>query len=477
MKSYKILLFILLVIAVLGMMTLVFPENGLQVGSLTLRFPSMEQILTHRSAAEQEADSLKIAEIQEMQLKDSLLHDIQDTLAVYEAALSTQEGRFYFPNDDLHFFASLYAKLQGAKANGKIYRILHYGDSQIEMDRISGNLREFFQGRFGGGGPGLMPAVQSIPSMAVSQSTEGNYSVYMAYGDGQRTRDGNYGIMAKNYRMSGSNTFWASASKQSGVASRVKRFSNIAVLFRDRDGDFSATLRNRKQGYDSSMVSMGEGLQLLRWNVDTPMTEFTFHFAGNADIYGIFADNGYGVSVDNIPMRGASGTIFTNIKDTLLQKSYQLCDVALIILQYGGNAMPGIGSQSAVNAYKERIGRQIAYLHRLYPQAKILFIGPADMAKKVNGVMDSYPFMAEMVQGLKEVALANGAAFWDMYSVMGGRRSMLAWYKNGLAGSDFVHFTPAGANKIGNILNDSFKMLFDYYDTEKQSRNISAVVE
>ena len=53
-----------------------------------------------------------------------------------------------------------------------------------------------------------------------------------------------------------------------------------------------------------------------------------------------------------------------------------------------------------------------------------------------------------------------------MFSVMGGRQSMIAWHNNGLAGADYIHFTPKGAEKIGHILSDSVGALFDFYDAE-----------
>ena len=56
-----------------------------------------------------------------------------------------------------------FKKLENAKT--KKVRIMHYGDSQIEGDRISGRLRERLQKEFGGNGAGLsavIPATRKI---------------------------------------------------------------------------------------------------------------------------------------------------------------------------------------------------------------------------------------------------------------------------------------------------------------------------
>lgn len=463
MKTYKILIFILVLFAAFAALAVFFPKDGVKVGEVTFRFPSVEEILAGGS---DDNDSLKIAEIATIRERDSLLTTLKDTVAFYETVVSTQEGRFYFPDDDIHFFYDLYKMFSSAKAQNRIVRILHYGDSQIEMDRISSNLREYLQGRFGGGGPGLMPAIQTIPSVSVYQRSTENYTAYMVYGDGARTHDRSYGIMAKSYRMNGANTFSATASSNPLAKEGVKAFSDVTLLFVNKGGRFSATLSSRKAGYSEPQQSDVKGVQTFSWHLDSAVKNFSISLSGNADIYGIFADNGAGVSVDNIPLRGCSGTIFTQINDSLMRQSLQQLDVGLIILQFGGNFMPCIYSQKAVDSYKEKIVSQIQYFKRACPSAKILFIGPSDMAKMVKGHMDSYPFLEETVQALKEAAVENGAAFWDMFSVMGGRQSMIAWHNNGLAGADYIHFTPKGAEKIGNILSDSFGALFDFYDAE-----------
>jgi hypothetical protein len=59
------------------------------------------------------------------------------------------------------------------------------------------------------------------------------------------------------------------------------------------------------------------------------------------------------------------------------------------------------------------------------------------------------------------MAAEEGIAYWSMYNAMGGHGSMVQWKKNGLAGSDYVHFTRTGAKKVG-------KMLCEWFDWEPQ---------
>ena len=168
---------------------------------------------------------------------------------------------------------------------------------------------------------------------------------------------------------------------------------------------------------------------------------------GNAELYGISLESAKGVTVDNIPLRGSAGTFFTGISSSLLQSSMKALNVPMIILEYGGNAVPAITSDKAVGNYKKDFARQIRYLQNLHPGVFILVIGPADMATKINGELQTWPYVEEVAQAMKEAALENGAAFWNMYEVMGGRNSMIQWvsHKPAWAASDYIHFLPSGA--------------------------------
>ena len=83
--------------------------------------------------------------------------------------------------------------------------------------------------------------------------------------------------------------------------------------------------------------------------------------------------------------------LYTKMGTSLLQQSYHRTNVGMLVLQYGGNAMPGMSGKAGVDYYAKEVGRQIRYLKSIYPDTPILFIGPADMATKVDGELRSYP--------------------------------------------------------------------------------------
>lgn len=465
MKSYKIVLFIFLIITALGVICAVFPSEGITVGTLHFRFPTLEKVLVRNHQPVRDIE--KEFEEKEIVIQDSTLSTQTDSISYLQDLVKTHITRFYFPHDDITYFDTLFSKMENAKANEEIVRILHYGDSQIELDRISSNIRNYFHKTFGGGGPGLLPVVKAVPTMSYIQSGTGEFVPYTAYGAGARSADGDYGLMAKSYQLEGHGTFSLTANKNH-AATNLKQYSYIRLLFSDKQGDFKVLLRDKNHKRDYERLSTGLGMQMMEWRLDTPITAFTLDMTGHARVYGVVVDDGYGVSVDNVPMRGCSGTIFTQIQDSLLAQMYERLNVGLIIMQYGGNSMPGM-TEKGVSAYAHRIGAQIRYFHRIYPSAKILFIGPSDMSTMVDGTLQTYPLLPQTVEALKQVVLDNDAAFWDMYEVMGGKNSMIAWVNSGWAGNDYVHFTNLGASKIGSLLTNSFSQLYQLYQMDQSA--------
>ena len=140
-------------------------------------------------------------------------------------------------------------------------------------------------------------------------------------------------------------------------------------------------------------------------------------------------DGHYGVNVDNIPIRGSSGTFFSQIDGNSISLTAKTLNVRLIMLEFGGNMMPSI-TQNNIQNYMDILARQINYFHKVCPQAKVILIGPADMSTKIRGNLQTYPLLPTLVEEMKNTALASGAGFWDMYEVMGGENSMIQWVKN-----------------------------------------------
>jgi lysophospholipase L1-like esterase len=174
-------------------------------------------------------------------------------------------------------------------------------------------------------------------------------------------------------------------------------------------------------------------------------------------VQAVLLESTKGVHVDNIALRGSNGNIFRKIDGSELRTEMTDLNVKFVIMQFGGNSVPYISGEKSARDYANFFQSQIQYLKSLNPNASFLIIGPSDMSTSINGVYQTWPYLENVVAAMRDAAFAEGCAFWDMYSVMGGKNSMISWVKNNppYAGPDYIHFTPGGARKVADLLYKS----------------------
>lgn len=456
MKASATLKFFAIVVALLAALCMIFPKGGITLGGMTLRFPSLHKVMVREK--QRSMDELLVAE----QKRD--LSGARDSVDNCRQILFEGQTRFWLPDDDITFFDRFFAAAEGAQAQGRTVRILHYGDSQIEMDRISCRLRERMQEIFGGNGPGMIPFRQPIPTFSFNQSASGSLTCQSTWGDSTVHRaNGNYGPMLRSWRVSGGATLSIKANKGRLAPERTGLFSRICVLFNNRPGPLSVSMRDRMGGGTFSASKTGEGIHIVSWQTDSLTSSATVTVEGTADIYGVLVDGYGGVAVDNISMRGVSGHQFKMANFDQLAKAYGMMDIGIIIMQFGGNSVPYLNGEKSINSYCSKLGEQIDFVREACPDAAILFIGPSDMSTKVGGDLATYPMLPTVVERLRTMANEHGAAFWSIYDAMGGKNSMITWVNNGYAGPDYIHFSHKGAVIMGDYLADALLNIYELY--------------
>lgn len=463
MKTIRTLVFILSVMLLLGAGWYAFPAEGIAIGGMTLRFPSYEED-ANPIKEEVDVDVVleKVTKSFEMTCSDNLL----DSMRFFREYLKENPNRIYLPNDDYTFFDTLFGLLENAKNQGTTYRVMYYGDSQIEMDRISSVLREKLQEFFGGSGPNMIPAVQPVATISVSQNASG-LNRYAVFGDASnhRASHNRYGVMAQFSQVMGGGSVTFNRTKHTQAFDKAKSFSTVSVLLGKNSQGFTASLRCDTIATEPKVLNASDEVSLITWELPIDIKRGTITFKGNAEIYAIMLDGDEGVAIDNVALRGCSGTIFTRINENTMRQSFDLLGTRLIIMQFGGNRMPGITSTKSITSYITELEKQIQYMKRVAPKATLLFIGPADMGRSYNGKMGTWRGLPELNDSLRSMALRNHMAYWDMFNVMGGEGSMAQWVKHkpALAGPDYIHFTFTGAQKIGSSLAKSFTIYYDFY--------------
>lgn len=486
------LLFLLATLALLALLSFTFPNGGITIGSANLSFPTLaslfntenektdiSKILAIADAGENDTvvklepaikkaslklDSVKGRNLGEVEMDTTikLLTTIQ-----YKSAAKTAMNNFFY-------------SLTNVLNEPKSVRILHYGDSQIEGDRISDYLRSKLQAQFGGQGPGLITFVPVAGSVINRISTSGgNWDRYGVFTfKDKRVPHNNFGVMAQICR-------YANYNSATDTSSPIKNAT--AKIITTKNGGASAAAYNKVklfyggakakvlcEFYDSGIFKESDSLQqggnfhIKEYPVSTLSHEFKFSGYDSPDFYAVSLEGGKGVMVDNMGLRGSSGTFFNQINYGQLKQFYDYLNVKLIILQFGGNTLPYLKDKKQAEQFAGYLKSQIYTLKKMAPGASILLIGPSDMSVKEGTEYVTHPLLEDLRDAIKQAAFDTDCAFFDMYDCMGGKNSMVTWVEKGIAAKDYIHFSPAGARKIATLLYSSLISDYNAYVRSKK---------
>lgn len=462
----------LVLLAAVGTLSALFmavvPDKGLRVGPWTVAFPTWEAFL-EQGGRHQHVDLEAAFETYGTKKR------LDDSLAL---ELMMRNRLFHFPDDDPSVLRPFFRKLAFFSKEKRL-RILHFGDSQIEGHRISHELNRGMQRRYGGGGPGWVAPVSAVQSIAVRQERSGNWTRHAVFGFPRSTTHKRFGLLGAYARFSPERIplpdSLAAAGVQAPAASTVQEaWFSVAPHGRapggwDRVclamGHFSDSLHYRllmgEEELDAGVFPPSEELLQRTWNLGEASGPLRFEWKGtdSPDFYGMSLERATGVYVDNIAMRGSSGTEFHKMDLDLLRRQLGGDEVPMIILQFGGNTLPGIRSQEQLTRYGKYLTAQIRLLKRFFPEAAFLVIGPSDMSMKDGLDYVTFPFLPGLRDTMKETALCEGAMYFDLYEAMGGWNSMPSWVNADppLASTDHIHFSHQGAKQVADWLLQAFE--------------------
>lgn len=492
MKPAGVLLFLLAVMCGLAVLGSLMPADGIRVGSLALDLPSPREMLFPVEEEKVDISDIIAMPTDSATVADSLALAV-DTLAVDtspfvfdESKLPPLEERIalHYPNDDKSVLHSLFAAMEGASGGSHPVRIMHYGDSQLEGDRITAYLRNKLQTQFGGSGPGLIAVADIVPSFSVDRTISDNWKRYSAMGRKDPTQHHErFGVFSAFSRFTPIlpdtavidtviHTATVTLSGAPRAYGKARTFTRVKLYYGWHRAPLNLEMKQGEEIVSTELIEPAEKLLVREWKFATAPKEITISFTGadSPDVYGIALDGGPGLSVDNIAARGAAGYEFRRADQQLLRSMYDDLNVKLLILQYGGNVLPNLKSAEEAAQYGRFFGAQIARFKKLIPGVSIIVIGPSDMSIKEGDNYVTRPYLEDVRDAMKANTLAQGAVFWDLYDAMGGQNSMVSWVSADppLAATDYTHFSPSGAKKVGELFYTALINDFAAYHRAKE---------
>jgi lysophospholipase L1-like esterase len=386
------------------------------------------------------------------------------------------------PLDD--FFSAL--KLDAPK---KVVRIAHYGDSQIEGDRISSNLRAKFVREFGGEGVGFIPFDDIAECVTYTRTSSKNWKRFTVFHD--KLKKGNFGLSGMSFiymkhgneeipevtdeSITEDNTEKVEESDNTTTLNISLRnpYTRLAVQYGNAESPCKVTVckRGKKEVLGKTVLQSNEEYNEQEIPLSSAERQLSLTFKGKSPVfYGLTVDGDNGVQVDNYGIRGHSGNGLMKINNLLLTKEIAQSNTRLLILQFGANTIPYVKDGKTLNYIAQEFSKLFKKFKGANRNISILVIGVGDMATRIEGEYTSYPMIPQIRDVLKKSALDAGCAYFDLYEYMGGKDAILSWSKKGLASKD-GHFSPQGQEIVADEI---FKILLDNYNLFKQKYHLNS---
>ena len=341
-------------------------------------------------------------------------------------------------------------------------RVMYYGDSQIEGDRITSYLRSYLRKIRGGTGPGLFLPVMPVTytkSVNIRASSNWRRYNYLSFRNGVIAHNALGPFMAfcrympEGERSSTNVKSWIRIIPSIFADSTTSKYDFLKILYRNTQEDVTIEVRADKFPVITDTLKISKELNEFICPLHNSKNVL-IDFSGKAspDIYGISIESNSGIIVDNIPQRGSAGLEFTMVDKENLKESYRFLSPDLVILHYGLNIVKNI--KKDYSYYEMGLRRQLALLKEVSPGTDFVVVGLTDMAYGEEDNIKSYPNIPEIIEAQKKASQESGVMFWDALKAMGGQSSIIKWFGMNppLAKKDYVHFTDQGADTLARLM-------------------------
>lgn len=351
------------------------------------------------------------------------------------------------------------------EADKRPVRIAYFGDSFIEGDILTADLRALFQDRFGGCGVGFVPITSMVNGFRPTvRHTFGGWSSHsitdtVYFDRSKQGVSGHYFVpqAGATVELRGTDHY----------AAHLDTFAQASLYYYSRGtGEVEARLnRDEKEVFplDSSahlqtLVSKGR-IGRVRWTVNR---------ADSVLFYGTAADGQTGIALDNFSLRGSSGLNLRSVPMRMMREFNRERPYDLIIVQYGLNVATERGSN--YNNYYEGMRTTLQHVKEAFPQAAVLVVSVADRDYRTeDGELRTMPGIRNLVRYQQRLAAAEQVAFWNMWQAMGGESSMAALVhaEPAKANLDYTHINFRGGKHLAALLFEALTYGYEQFERKE----------
>ncbi len=381
------------------------------------------------------------------------------------AAQEVKEENYLFDFSEAQILQGKFREII-ASDTGQV-RIMYYGDSQIEGDRITNHLREQLRRISPGTGPGLLSITPLITYTRTSQvkASDNWYKYdYLSYRDGDINHRKLGPLMSisrflePDVNDSTPKKAWFSVEPSRYSDSLSSVYEEFRLFYGRMEDTLKITIHTNKGLVKRDTLMPVDKEQEYFINLGAAnYLKVEFEGTSSPDFYGFSIESRKGVTLDNISNRGSAGLEYTMVSRDNLGSLYNIIEPDVLVLHYGLNVVLNIST--SYKYYEEGLYSQLRRLKNLCPKAVIILMGLTDMVHKVGDEMSSYDNIPLIRDAQKRAAERAGVLFWDSWEAMGGRNSIIDWSRHdpALAASDYTHLTYEGGAALADLFLQDIK--------------------
>ena len=370
-----------------------------------------------------------------------------------------------YSDSTLRGMTPFYRALDELAANPRLVRIAYFGDSFIEADILTADLRAMLQERYGGCGVGFVTITSMTsgyrPTVRHSFNGWQSHSIMdSVFFD--RSKQG----ISEHYFIPNPGAY-VELRGQKNYASRLDTCEHASIFFYNKGEVTLSASVNKGEAQTETFSPTGELREMdvtgrigsVRWKVES---------ADSTLFYGLAMDGTQGIVVDNFSLRGSSGLSLRSVPVWMMREFNEQRPYDLIILQYGLNVATERGRN--YDRYRDGMATTIAHLKSAFPQAGILVVSVGDREYKTEeGDLRTMPGIKNLVRYQQNLAADSGVAFWNMFEAMGGEGSMadMVHAKPSLANYDYTHINFRGGKHLAELLYEALVYGKEQYDRRR----------
>lgn len=346
------------------------------------------------------------------------------------------------------------------KKKRKKIRIAWFGDSMIEGDLITEDIRKQLQDVFGGNGVGFVPVTSIVAGFRVTviHSFSDDWKDVNFKSDDKA----NANLFISGHSFFGDQNSWVSYKPVNKP--HLNNFNDVSILYgKPAEGNNTAVLSvNGKQQSITADQSFNE------FDVRYDSAKELKLGISSADIplYGAAFESDSGIFIDNFSFRGISGVEFKYFSEDFLKQIQKTRPYDLLVFQYGPNLLfrPNLTDFSW---YEKMMLPTLKKIKAAFPETDILLISTADKGFNYDGSWHTAKGVKPLINVQYDMAQNTGADFLNLYNAMGGEDAIVKWVQGDTvyANKDYTHVNFRGGKRLADLIFNA--IMKEYDDFEK----------